>query len=165
VFVLPCVGSGLAAGWSPRPWSSANCIGFKILAAMRMESSIFWDITPCSRLKAKRRFGGICRLHLQSSRISQTMNQYETAIRWLCLLLFHAAFLLCLFFVPEDGNDTFLWKVCWLSTDYEALYPRRYNSLVLSVLCKTQFSEWFWNRNGLRPYFVKGWRRRFLQDI
>jgi hypothetical protein len=29
-----------------------------------MKSSIFWDKTPCSPLKVKRRFGGICRLHL-----------------------------------------------------------------------------------------------------
>jgi hypothetical protein len=28
-------------------------------------SSIIWDITPCSLLKVYRRFGGICRLHLQ----------------------------------------------------------------------------------------------------
>jgi hypothetical protein len=29
-----------------------------------VKSSIFWDITPCSRLKVNRRFGGTCRLHL-----------------------------------------------------------------------------------------------------
>jgi hypothetical protein len=29
-------------------------------------NAVFWDITPCSRLKVNRRFGGACRLHLQS---------------------------------------------------------------------------------------------------
>jgi hypothetical protein len=32
-----------------------------------LKSDIFWDITPCSPLKVNRRFGGWCRLHLQSS--------------------------------------------------------------------------------------------------
>jgi hypothetical protein len=45
-----------------------------------MKSSIFWDITPCSPLKVNRRFGGTCRLHLQSRRISRTRNQRES--RW-----------------------------------------------------------------------------------
>jgi hypothetical protein len=37
----------------------------------------------------------------------------------------HAGFWLSLFFDPEDGGDTFLRNVGWLSTDYMALYPRR----------------------------------------
>jgi hypothetical protein len=39
-----------------------------------MKSSILWDITPCSPLKANRRFGGTC-LHLQGQRISQARKQ------------------------------------------------------------------------------------------
>jgi hypothetical protein len=31
--------------------------------------------------------------------------------------LFHASFLLDLFFNPEDGDDMFLWNVGWLSTN------------------------------------------------
>jgi hypothetical protein len=31
---------------------------FKVLTAVIMNSSIFYDITPCSPLKAKQRFGG-----------------------------------------------------------------------------------------------------------
>jgi hypothetical protein len=45
-----------------------------------MKSSVFWDITPCSPLKANRRFGGTCRLHLQGRRISRSRNQRES--RW-----------------------------------------------------------------------------------
>jgi hypothetical protein len=37
----------------------------KILTAMVMKSSIFWDITPCSPLKVNRHFGGTYRLHRQ----------------------------------------------------------------------------------------------------
>jgi hypothetical protein len=57
-------------------------------SAAVMKSSIFWDIKPCSPLKANGRFGGTC-LHLPGSA---------------CYLL-HADFLLGLFFCPEDGDD------------------------------------------------------------
>jgi hypothetical protein len=33
-------------------------VGFGILIAVVMKSSFIWDITPCSALKANRRFGG-----------------------------------------------------------------------------------------------------------
>jgi hypothetical protein len=33
-------------------------VGFEVLAAVVMKSTIFWDITPCSPLKVNRRFGG-----------------------------------------------------------------------------------------------------------
>jgi hypothetical protein len=46
----------------------------------RLRSSVFWDITQCSRLKVNRRFGGTCRLHLQGWRISRARNQRES--RW-----------------------------------------------------------------------------------
>jgi hypothetical protein len=44
----------------------------------KLKSSIFWDITPCSLLKVKRRLGGIYRFHLQGRRISQARNQCES---------------------------------------------------------------------------------------
>jgi hypothetical protein len=49
-----------------------------------MKSSIFWDITACSRLKVNRCLGGT----LRSARY-----------------LFHVGFLLGLFFDPEGGGD------------------------------------------------------------
>jgi hypothetical protein len=48
-----------------------SCVGFKVLTAVVMESTIFWDITPCSPLKINRRLGGKCRLRLQGRRISR----------------------------------------------------------------------------------------------
>jgi hypothetical protein len=39
-------------------------LGFQVLRAVVMKSSIFWDITPCSPLKDNLRFGGTCRLQL-----------------------------------------------------------------------------------------------------
>jgi hypothetical protein len=83
------------------------------------KSCIFWDITPCSPLKGNRRFGGTC-LHLQGRIISRSAALLATC--------FHAGPLLGLFFDPEDGDDMFLRNVCWISTDYTASYPRRYNS-------------------------------------
>jgi hypothetical protein len=38
-------------------------VGFKVLTAVVVKSTVFWDITPCSPLKVKRRFGGTYRLH------------------------------------------------------------------------------------------------------
>jgi hypothetical protein len=40
-------------------------VGFEVLTAVVMKSTVFWDITPCSTLKANRRCGVIYRLHLQ----------------------------------------------------------------------------------------------------
>jgi hypothetical protein len=44
------------------------------------------------------------------------------------LLPIHIGFLIGLFFYPEDGGDMFLRIVVWLSMDYTAFCPRRYNS-------------------------------------
>jgi hypothetical protein len=38
--------------------------------------------------------------------------------------LFHAGFLLDLFFDPEDGGDVFVRSIDLLSAHYTALYPR-----------------------------------------
>jgi hypothetical protein len=63
-------------------------LGFEVLTVVVVKSSIFWYITPCSQFKVNRCFWGICRLHLQSRRISQVWNQHDTACRasrWLTL--------------------------------------------------------------------------------
>jgi hypothetical protein len=67
-----------------------------------VKSSNFWDIMPCSPLKINWHLGETCRLLPASC----------------CLLL-------GLLFNPEDGSDTFLKNVGWLSTDYVALYHKR----------------------------------------
>jgi hypothetical protein len=45
-----------------------------------MNSTIFWDITPCSPLRVNRHFGGTYRLHLQGRKISRERHQRES--RW-----------------------------------------------------------------------------------
>jgi hypothetical protein len=70
-----------------------------------MKSTIFWDITPCSPLKVKLRFGGTYRLHLHGRRISQARNQALLANS------FHGGFFLGSFFDPEDEGDMFLRNV------------------------------------------------------
>jgi hypothetical protein len=52
---------------------------------MVMNSSIFWDMTPCSPLKFNRRFRRTYHLHLQGQRISRTKNQSQS--RWQAYLL------------------------------------------------------------------------------
>jgi hypothetical protein len=53
-------------------------LGFAVLTAVVMKSTIFWNITPCSPLRVNRRFGGTHRLHLQGRKISQARNQRES---------------------------------------------------------------------------------------
>jgi hypothetical protein len=68
----------------PRVTKRVHCrLGFVVLKAVVMESSILWDIKPCSPLKVHRRFGGMCHLHFHGHRISQARNQRESR---LCLL-------------------------------------------------------------------------------
>jgi hypothetical protein len=55
-------------------------IGLEVLTAVVMRSSIVWDMTLCSSVKVIRRFEG-------------------TSCAW---YLLHVAFLLSLFFYPED---------------------------------------------------------------
>jgi hypothetical protein len=47
----------------------------EVLTALVVNNTVFWYITPCSRLKISRSFGGICRLHLQGRRINRARNQ------------------------------------------------------------------------------------------
>jgi hypothetical protein len=109
------------------PWQGsvtpANIIDYfriEVLTAVVMKSTVFWGITLCNPLKANRRFGGTCRLHIQGRRISQARNQRD--------YLLHAGFLHGVFCDPEYGSDMFLRNVGWLSTDYTALCPRGYHS-------------------------------------
>jgi hypothetical protein len=51
--------------------------GFEVLTAVVMKSTIFWDIMPCSLLKANRHFGGTHRLHLQCQ-IRQARYQHKS---------------------------------------------------------------------------------------
>jgi hypothetical protein len=43
-----------------------NYVGFGILTAVAMQSSVFWDITPCNPLKLNRRFGITYHLDFQT---------------------------------------------------------------------------------------------------
>jgi hypothetical protein len=51
-------------------WNTPKSVGFEVLTAVIMYTDIFWDIMPCSQLKANRRFGGTHGLHLQGRKIS-----------------------------------------------------------------------------------------------
>jgi hypothetical protein len=47
-------------------WDSTEItdVGFEVLTAVVIKSSVFWDITPYSLLKVNRRFRGTYRLDL-----------------------------------------------------------------------------------------------------
>jgi hypothetical protein len=60
------------------PWlDHPNNVGYEILAAVVIKSSVFWVITPCSPPKINQCFRGTCRLHLQWWRRSQLRKQHE----------------------------------------------------------------------------------------
>jgi hypothetical protein len=59
-------------------------VRFEVFTAVVMKSIIFWDVTPCSLLSCKRRFGGTYRLHPQGRRNNFSKNQQVS--RW-CRLL------------------------------------------------------------------------------
>jgi hypothetical protein len=54
-----------------------TCVGFYVLTAVIMKTTIFRDITPCSTFRVNRRFGGTYNLHLQGRKISRARNQCE----------------------------------------------------------------------------------------
>jgi hypothetical protein len=68
-------------------YCSYSYVGFDVLTAVVMKSTIFRDITPCSPLSVNRRFGGTYRLHLQGRPwlhgvISQKMVLFITAVSY-----------------------------------------------------------------------------------
>jgi hypothetical protein len=63
---------------------------------IRIRWYIFWDI-PCSHLKAKQSFGGICSLHLQCKSVSKRSNHSEVGRK--------LNFLIGLVSDPEDGGN------------------------------------------------------------
>jgi hypothetical protein len=65
----------------------------EVLTAVVVKGFIFWEITPCGRVRDNRHFGGACHFHLQGWRISQARNRRDTGCK-----LSYAGFLLGLFF-------------------------------------------------------------------
>jgi hypothetical protein len=67
-------------GGRPRPKRQrekklyVTVLDFEFLAVVTMKSSMFWNVTPCSLVDVER-FGGICSLHLQGRRVSQTRSR------------------------------------------------------------------------------------------
>jgi hypothetical protein len=53
-------------------------VGFQVLTAVVMKSTIFWNIILRSLLKVNRHFRGNCRLYLQGPRISQARNHRKS---------------------------------------------------------------------------------------
>jgi hypothetical protein len=49
----------------------STIVGFEVLTAVVMKSTIFWDIMPRIPLKVNRRFGGTYSLYLQGREISR----------------------------------------------------------------------------------------------
>jgi hypothetical protein len=55
--------------------NSTSDVGFEVFTAVVMKSIIFWDMTSCSPLSFKQRFGVTYCLHLQGRRNKFSKNQ------------------------------------------------------------------------------------------
>jgi hypothetical protein len=53
------------AGVQPKAVGTATLVGFEVVTAVVMKSTLFWDITPYSPLKVSHCFRGTYCLHLQ----------------------------------------------------------------------------------------------------
>jgi hypothetical protein len=49
----------------PHAVNSSVDVGFEVLTAVVMKSTVFWDVTPYSPLEVNRCFGGTYHLHFQ----------------------------------------------------------------------------------------------------
>jgi hypothetical protein len=77
-------------------------VGFEVLTAVGMKSTIFWDVTPCSPLRVNRRFGGTCRLRLQG-RINNFSKKPASKQVASTLLVYH---MLACWFLAENIPST-----------------------------------------------------------
>jgi hypothetical protein len=72
--------------------------------------------------------------------------EQETSVKAKWKQRFRAGFLLGLLLNPDDGDDMFFRNVCWLSTDYTALCPRRHYGVEMSsrgmTFCGDPFTHW-----------------------
>jgi hypothetical protein len=87
-----------------------------------MKSSIFWE---------NRRYGGICRLHLQGRRISRARDHRESGRK-------HIMFIIIYYFLLFIGRKQFLLR--WLLRNYMALYLRRWAFSVVYFLSRLMWS-------------------------
>jgi hypothetical protein len=83
----------------------SRCEQSKVLTAVVINNTIFWNITPSSPLSVNRHFGETYRLHPQGRKNKLSKTPARTVD------CFQAGFLLSLFFDPEDGGDMFLRNV------------------------------------------------------
>jgi hypothetical protein len=86
-----------------------------------MKGIIFWDMMSCSLLSCNRHFGGTS----PPSSGSKNNPSKKPAATW-----FHAGFLLCLFFKPEDGGNMFLRNV-GRSPNHTAIQHKRWYSFII----------------------------------
>jgi hypothetical protein len=109
-------------------------VGFEVIMAVAMISSVFWFITQCSYIFSSAYY------------------------------LFHAGFFLGLLFYPEDGGDMFFWNFGFFPPGYTALHPKtqrtlhiiRHNFVLFWILGDLSYYlfrgvEWDWVHLVRRP--------------
>jgi hypothetical protein len=82
-------------------------VGFEVLTAVTLKSTVFWDVTSCSAVGVHWHFGGIYDLHLLDQRVNSARSQSAHSARGLLGLLLSS----------EDGGDIYLF-IYLLSSSY-----------------------------------------------
>jgi hypothetical protein len=118
------------------------CVGFEVLTAAVLKSTIFWDITPFSPLRVNRRSGRTYRLHLQGWKISRSRNQSES--RWQAVLAICSSetsvdsHRTTRRYIPADGNLQAMSSLLSLSI-------LLYGVIGMAVFgAPTKSAEWVW---------------------
>jgi hypothetical protein len=101
-----------------------------------MNSFVFWDITPCSLLKARWYFGGTFTLHLQGRRINQSRNRHESRLtnRVSSIIVTCLTYSLTLKMEAIYSSET--------SVDCQQATRHYIITLRLSTLCMPEVSIW-----------------------
>jgi hypothetical protein len=95
-------------------------VGFEVLTAVIIKSAIFWDITPCRRLKVNVHFEGKYRLHFLGRRITPVLATCFTLVTCLAYYSTLKVEVTCFsetsvdfqrtarHYIPEDGTLDYL---------------------------------------------------------
>jgi hypothetical protein len=122
-------------------------VRFHVLTAVVMRTSIVWDIMRCSMVTANRRFGGTECFHHQVRGVSQERNRHKADRSQSS---------------AENGGDTFLWNVCWLSPNHMT-YCRRQNSSQYFLSWNFWSDRVQWSLFGLSA--LSAWSEYYNKEI
>jgi hypothetical protein len=124
-----------------------SLVGFDVLMAVAVKSTIFWEVTPCSLIEIYRRFGGTqCVLLVLSRHIRGSLCFFPAA---------------CFFGLLFDNK--FLRNVDKLLQDYTASHKRRFYSLKNPYMTQTYQGQR--NEMSQKSYRYSHWHTQQFSSL